>query len=42
VGNQPQRIYKGIQNVDYSGMTDLVEVIEWKLDDNEIGDTQEV
>jgi hypothetical protein len=33
------RLYEGIRNVDYSGMTDLVEVIDRKIDDNGIGDT---
>lgn len=27
------RLYEGIRNVDYSGMTDLVDVIDRKLDD---------
>jgi hypothetical protein len=35
------RIYEGIRNVDYSGMTDLVEVIERKFADNGLGNTQE-
>jgi len=33
------RLYEGIRNVDYSGMTDLVDVIDRKIDDNAIGDT---
>jgi hypothetical protein len=33
------RLYEGIRNVDYSGMTDLVEVIDRKISDDEIGDT---
>lgn len=36
------RIYEGIRNVDYSGMTDLVEVIERKLDGSKLGDTQKL
>ncbi len=32
------RLYEGIRNVDYSGMTDLVDVIERKIDDDAIGD----
>ena len=32
------RLYEGIRNVDYSGMTDLVDVIDRKIDDNAIGD----
>ena len=35
------RLYEGIRNVDYSGMTDLVEVIERKFADNGLGNTQE-
>jgi hypothetical protein len=35
------RIYEGIRNVDYSGMADLVEVIERKFADNGLGNTQE-
>jgi hypothetical protein len=31
------RLYEGIRNVDYSGMTDLVEVIDRKIKDDEIG-----
>ena len=31
------RLYEGIRNVDYSGMTDLVEVIDRKIDDDSIG-----
>jgi hypothetical protein len=31
------RLYEGIRNVDYSGMTDLVEVIDRKIEDNGIG-----
>lgn len=31
------RLYEGIRTVDYSGMTDLVDVIDRKLNDNEIG-----
>lgn len=34
------RIYAGIRNVDYSGMTDLVDVLERKLADNGIGNIQ--
>jgi hypothetical protein len=30
------RLYEGIRNVDYSGMTDLVEVIDRKIEDNGI------
>jgi hypothetical protein len=33
------RLYEGIRNVDYSGMTDLVEVIDRKIEDDGIGDT---
>ena len=29
--------YEGIRNVDYSGMTDLVDVLDRKISDNEIG-----
>lgn len=29
--------YEGIRNVDYSGMTDLVDVLERKISDNGIG-----
>jgi hypothetical protein len=32
------RLYEGIRNVDYSGMTDLVEVIDRKISDDGIGD----
>ena len=32
------RLYEGIRNVDHSVMTDLVDVIERKIDDNGIGD----
>jgi hypothetical protein len=32
------KLYEGIRNVDYSGMTDLVEVIDRKIDDDGIGD----
>jgi hypothetical protein len=31
------RLYEGIRNVDYSGMTDLVDVIERKIKDDSIG-----
>jgi hypothetical protein len=31
------RLYEGIRNVDYSGMTDLVEVIDRKIEDDAIG-----
>jgi hypothetical protein len=31
------RLYEGIRNVDYSGMTDLVEVIDRKIEDDGIG-----
>ena len=31
------RLYEGIRNVDYSGMTDLVDVIDRKIDDDGIG-----
>ena len=31
------RLYEGIRNVDYSGMTDLVEVIDRKISDDRIG-----
>src|SRR5215204_2661600 len=31
------RLYEGIRNVDYSGMTDLVDLIDRKLDDDSIG-----
>jgi hypothetical protein len=31
------RLYEGIRNVDYSGMTDLVDVIDRKLEDDSIG-----
>jgi hypothetical protein len=31
------RLYEGIRTVDYSGMTDLVDVIDRKLDDDAIG-----
>jgi hypothetical protein len=31
------RLYEGIRNVDYSGMTDLVDVIDKKLEDDAIG-----
>jgi hypothetical protein len=31
------RLYEGIRNVDYSGMTDLVDVIERKVADDGIG-----
>jgi hypothetical protein len=31
------RLYEGIRNVDYSGMTDLVEMIDRKIDDDAIG-----
>jgi hypothetical protein len=30
------RLYEGIRNVDYSGMTDLVEIIDRKIDDDSI------
>jgi hypothetical protein len=33
------RLYEGIRNVDYSGMTDLVDVIDRKIADDAIGDT---
>ena len=33
------KLYEGIRNVDYSGMTDLVEVIDRKIEDDAIGDT---
>jgi hypothetical protein len=33
------RLYEGIRNVDYSGMTDLVEVIDRKIEDDAIGET---
>ena len=32
------RLYEGIRNVDYSGMTDLVDVIDRKINDGGIGD----
>jgi hypothetical protein len=32
------RLYEGIRNVDYSGMTDLVDVTDRKIGDNAIGD----
>jgi hypothetical protein len=35
------RIYEGIRNVDYSGLTDLVDVLERKLADNGLENTQE-
>jgi hypothetical protein len=31
------RLYEGIRNVDYSGMTDLVDVIDSKIEDDAIG-----
>jgi hypothetical protein len=31
------RLYEGIRNVDYSGMTDLVEVLDRKIEDDAIG-----
>ena len=31
------RLYEGIRTVDYSGMTDLVDVIDRKLDEGAIG-----
>src|SRR5215208_2395078 len=31
------RLYEGIRNVDYSGMTDLVDLIDRKLDDDSLG-----
>jgi hypothetical protein len=31
------RLYEDIRNVDYSGMTDLVDVIDRKIDDDGIG-----
>jgi hypothetical protein len=31
------RLYEGIRNVDYSGMTDLVEIIDRKIEDDGIG-----
>lgn len=34
------RLYEGIRNVDYSGMTDLVEVIDRKIPDDGLGGTQ--
>jgi hypothetical protein len=33
------RIYEGIRNVDYSGLTDLVDVLERKLGDDEVRNT---
>jgi hypothetical protein len=33
------RIYESIRNVDYSGLTDLVDVLERKLGDDEVRDT---
>ena len=33
------RIYEGIRNVDYSGMTDLVDTLEGKLGDDEVRNT---
>jgi hypothetical protein len=35
------RPYEGIRNVDYSGMTDVVEVIDRKIDDNGMRSTKE-
>jgi hypothetical protein len=35
------RIYEGIRNVDYSGMTDLVDVMERKLGEDKGGDTKQ-
>jgi hypothetical protein len=34
------RLYEGIRNVDYGGITDLVDVLERKIDDDGIGGTQ--
>jgi len=31
------RLYEGIRNVDYSGMTDLVDLIDRKIDDDSLG-----
>jgi hypothetical protein len=33
------RLYEGIRNVDYSGMTDLVEIIDRKIADDAIGNS---